>query len=302
MQYEAHEYSLVFPDMEADQFAQLVHDIKARGLLHEIVLFEGKILDGRHRYRACLEANVTPRFRTFKGDDPSGYVVSENLSRRHLSASQLGMVAASLAEVECERARRRSLLNLKQGDVSPMEPIGSVGEKTGRTAVLVARKLNIGQTTAQRGMTVRKKGIPDVVKAVENGVVKISEAEKIVKLSPAAQQRIISIADKRERSAALATTLRISRAARNRSTPKADGEALLPGTKFLRQFLGSLENMVNRLSQEFDLKTSDAIVDQFNADMRWDSEQLRKQIELITPLMESIAEIRNASRKIRSVA
>jgi len=42
-------------------------DICAHGLRHpEIATLEGKILDGRHRYRACGELSIKPTFKAFE--------------------------------------------------------------------------------------------------------------------------------------------------------------------------------------------------------------------------------------------
>ncbi len=74
--YVSHELSLAFPDMPPDQFARLAADVKANGLHHVIVLYEGAILDGRYRYRACVDGGVEPRFTEYTGEDPVAYVTS----------------------------------------------------------------------------------------------------------------------------------------------------------------------------------------------------------------------------------
>lgn len=78
------------------EFNSLSEDIRQNGLNEKILLFQGKILDGRNRYRACLEVKVTPEFTKFEGDYDAAAKLSTsfNLTRRHLTKSQKAMVIA----------------------------------------------------------------------------------------------------------------------------------------------------------------------------------------------------------------
>ena len=109
--YPFHLACTVFPQLSDAELRELADDIAANGLRNPIVLLKGKILDGRNRYLACEIAGVKPRFVEFEGDDPIGWVVSQNLVRRHLTASQKAVVALDLLpllEKEAKERQRRS--------------------------------------------------------------------------------------------------------------------------------------------------------------------------------------------------
>ena len=93
-----HEFCEMFPDAAQEEFNGLVEDIKLNGLLEPIMLFEGKILDGRTRYKACVAADVPPTFMPFTGDRDEAYcyVVSKNLHRRHLTNVQRAFLVAKI--------------------------------------------------------------------------------------------------------------------------------------------------------------------------------------------------------------
>ena len=91
---EFHDLADQLPMMSNLEFDSLKEDIKENGLEEPIMLFEGKILDGRNRYRACLEVAVEPVFKEFEGDreEAEKFSASSNLMRRHLTKSQKAMV------------------------------------------------------------------------------------------------------------------------------------------------------------------------------------------------------------------
>src|SRR5438067_4067911 len=105
--YEQHLLGRLLPPMCPDDFQRLAADIAAHGLLEEIVLYQGKILDGWSRYRACQARGTKPRFREFTSDDPAAYVLSKNVQRRHLSVAQiLRVLEAARPALEAEAVAR----------------------------------------------------------------------------------------------------------------------------------------------------------------------------------------------------
>jgi hypothetical protein len=94
-----HELANIFPLLEDEDLDALAGDILINGLNDPIVVYDDQILDGRNRYRACLKVHVEPIFVPYQGDSPLNFVISKNLSRRHLSESQRAMVGARLANL-----------------------------------------------------------------------------------------------------------------------------------------------------------------------------------------------------------
>lgn len=95
---EQHELALQLvpgnmPDEEFDAFCE---DLRKRGQQHKIMLYEGKVLDGMHRYRGCKRNGMTPEFHDYTGDDPAGMVIALNVLRRKLGCIQRALAGAHL--------------------------------------------------------------------------------------------------------------------------------------------------------------------------------------------------------------
>ena len=170
---EVHELCKLFPVMQGEQFNALVEDIKANGLLSPIILFEGQILDGRHRYKACVNLGIEPDVEEYEGNDPLAFVISHNLSRRHLDESQRAMVAGKIS-------------NMRSGRPTKSASIDAVSKKE------AAKKLNVGTASVERAKKVLDKGTPELVQAVEEGKVAVSVAAKIAELPEETQTKIIA--------------------------------------------------------------------------------------------------------------
>ena len=111
-----------------------MQDIAANGLREPIVTHEGRILNGRNGYLACLETEKRndlktrkPRFREHAKDSALEYVISMNLRRRHLNPSQRAVIGLEILPVFEKEAERRN--PVKVGKAAAVSPRSSLPTK-----------------------------------------------------------------------------------------------------------------------------------------------------------------------------
>ena len=107
---DIHPIAKLIPEMDNDEYEALKADISGVGIINSIVIYEGMVLDGRHRYNISKELAIDIYARDFdESMDPVEYVVSENVRRRHLSKSQQAMIAAAVMDYLVEDAKKRQV-------------------------------------------------------------------------------------------------------------------------------------------------------------------------------------------------
>lgn len=181
MTLEFHPLANIFPLIEGAEFDALVADVKENGVQQPIILFEGKILDGRNRYRAATQAGVEFDTTEYFEADPLAYVVSLNLHRRHLDEGQRATVAGKLETLKHgERADRHANLHLSPVKRSQAAEMLNVSSRSVASARSVIDAVDA------------EEAIPEILHAMEQGRLAPSMAEKIVKADPEIQKKIIA--------------------------------------------------------------------------------------------------------------
>lgn len=170
---ESHKYAELFPLIQNADFEEFKIDIAENGLREPIWLYEGKILDGRNRYRACLETNTGLKTREYEGHDPIGFVLSLNLKRRHLDTAQRAMVASRLANLEHGQ---------KKADV-----------EISTTQTEAANLLNVSRESVVSARKVLDQGTEALIQKVDAGELAVSTAAKIAELPEEEQAEIVSL-------------------------------------------------------------------------------------------------------------
>ena len=162
---EVHPLGKLFSGVVGSSYRSLKADIAEQGMTDAIVLYEGKILDGKVRHQICRELI---QGNSFTGDiavqtlpagvAPLRYLISQNLQRRHLNESQRAIIGVRILT-------------------------GTGKEFKGRTDEQVAELFNISQRQAIAAKQVIDKGAPEIVRLVEEGVIRVNTARNLIALS-----------------------------------------------------------------------------------------------------------------------
>lgn len=174
-EYDFHEIANAFPYISGDAYATLKEDIRANGIIEPIHIFEGKIIDGRNRYRVAKELGLTDiPTREYDGDNPVAFVQSMNLHRRQLTPSQKAAAAAFLAE-------------FKQGQ----------HDEEYETQDAIAKKLGISRRMVVEAVSLKKKADSELIERVKAGDISLHNATAIARMNSEDQKLIVSEGNER---------------------------------------------------------------------------------------------------------
>ena len=158
---ELHPLCTYFPRMSDDEFNALKDNIQDNGQTHPIYTLDGMILDGGNRYRALCELGIDPVIIEYTGSNPTQFILSSNLHRRHLTQGQsAAIVSASQSWVNAQAESQ--LRNTAQLD----------------TATARAKQSGVGQRTQQLADKLVKEAPAELVKEVIDGKKSLNKAIK----------------------------------------------------------------------------------------------------------------------------
>lgn len=178
-----HPLADVFPALPQSEYEKLMADIETNGLLQPLVLHEGRVLDGRHRYLACKELGILPKTEALPAKiDAASYVASTNLLRRHLTASQRAIVAAKLEDYQHGGSRLRQA----EGQHS-LAGLAGAGDGVATTRAKAASQMEVSERSVASARKVLDRCTPEIIAEVETGAINVADAEKVADL-PAEQQ------------------------------------------------------------------------------------------------------------------
>lgn len=214
--WDVHPYAEDFPLTDVERVKEIAADILRCGLREPIVLYEGRVLDGRTRLSACGLAHVEPTFVEFSGTDGEALdlALSSNAMRRDMSPAQ--RVAALLKNRRRSEAFRIGAIQRqieggrrggnKAGRGRPaagLAPIGAEANRNGssngvpqestlwkaagKAAAAIAKTTGASTRTVERVLRVQRED-PEQFEKVWQGEQTVSAAERIIQQREVAER------------------------------------------------------------------------------------------------------------------
>lgn len=154
MTYSQHPLSAAFPEMTPDEFLALKDSIQTIGVQNAVVIYEGMVIDGWHRYSAARElAMACPTMEMDPEIDPKDFVLAQNKNRRHITAGQIALAIASVNQWSpAGRPNNGALSAPFRKTVADMAHDGGVSLRTMKQATSVkANATGLVQDAVRRG-------------------------------------------------------------------------------------------------------------------------------------------------------
>lgn len=177
-----HPLASMFPPMTSAEFSALVEDIRQHGQKEPVLLFEGLVVDGRHRWSACAALGIDPESVEWDGDEESliRHIISTNLHRRHLSPTDRALLAATYANLP-RGTNRHSVLEVSL-DTSTIRQHDA------------AALFGVSYASIARAKRITAKGSQELVTALRDGSISLAEAARVASLSKDEQRAILQAA------------------------------------------------------------------------------------------------------------
>ena len=192
-----HPAANVFPMMDDERMQELQEDIRKYGQMEPITICDGKILDGRNRYAACLALGAKPTTRVHHGD-PWLFAWSLNGARRDLiqtvrvllyldcvKGSKKWNETQSKIIDEAQQKRVESAARRERSENGVFKPLAGTDylrvAKGGRnvTREAVAKELGVSDSLVKNANQIEKR--PDLKQKVVSGEITPAQALKEIR-------------------------------------------------------------------------------------------------------------------------
>jgi hypothetical protein len=188
-QMKKHRFN-IFPEAKAEDYSRLRDDIIENGFdeSQPVTIYEGEILDGWNRQKACNEIGIKPTYTTFRGThgEAIAFVMRTN-KRRNLNSGQWACMAAEADDLlaviakQSEEDRKAKIAAARSDETR--QKIAPSEKDENKTATKAAELFNTNRTYVNQAVKM-KTAAPEVFEKVKAGKMTMQDANKAVRAIP----------------------------------------------------------------------------------------------------------------------
>jgi hypothetical protein len=189
MRLPAHEAAMIFAINQAD-IDRLKRSISQFGQQIPAVIYEGKVLDGRCRIRACVDLDLPVSAIRIADSDLNGLTPQQWVLHRNRSATDGrrisdGVYAMIVASVYGPKESEKALIRKKGG--IPVE-----GEVRGEASEILGTTFNVSANLMKQALKVVKGGDANLIQLVKDKQVSLSRASELLKLPVVERKKVMN--------------------------------------------------------------------------------------------------------------
>jgi hypothetical protein len=182
----------IFPEANEEDFNRLLEDIRNNGFdqSQPVIVYEGAILDGWNRHRACQAIGISPAIKTFDGDQSAALrLVMRTNKRRNLNKGQWATIAVEAEDVlaviaeQVEKQRREKQAATQSEQAEPMQQKIVAQANRNVTDTKAAELFNTNRTYVNQAAKVKSEA-PEAFEKVKAGKMTLQDAMKEVARKP----------------------------------------------------------------------------------------------------------------------
>ena len=184
---EAHPLTNTMPVKSEHEYEALKESIRINGLQQPLTRFEGKILDGRHRLRACMDLGIPVAVMDFVGstDDALVYVLQANQYHHDYSIGQRAAVAALLEPEVAEMVAQgrlekvRAAWEAKRDGSCPQSISDNPNEASEPTEsrIIAGRMMRVNRVYVSNALRIQREA-PELFEQLHAGTITMQAAMK----------------------------------------------------------------------------------------------------------------------------
>ncbi len=171
------EFKSLIPPLAPDEYQQLEQNILNDGCLHELIVWNGTIVDGHNRYEICQKHSIPFKVRNWhfdSRDDAKEWIIRNQFGRRNISDYQRSVLALRLKEIIAARAKENQGVRT---DLTSVRNLTNVDTKKE-----IAKAAGVSHDTIHKVEKIEKEAPEPIKELAKTGDVSINKAYEATKI------------------------------------------------------------------------------------------------------------------------